>query len=130
MKLLCPNCQSIQIKKNGLTHYGKQNYKCTDCDRQFVEDGNSWFISKETKELVNKLLLERISLNGIIRVTGVSCSWLQNYIKELYAAVPQDLGAVKEMPDLETWLDDKMDEEIGRLECIKKIRRHWKNLKR
>lgn len=130
MSLICPDCESIRIKKNGLTHYGKQNYKCTVCNRQFVEEGKSWFISKERKALVNKLLLERISLNGIIRVTGVSCSWLQNYIKELYAMVPQDLGAIKELPDLETWLDEKMDEEISRLECVKKIRSYWKSLKK
>lgn len=129
MKISCPDCKSVEIKKNGLTHYGKQNYKCTSCARQFVENGKSWFITKETKELVDKLLLEKISLNGIIRVTNVSCSWLQNYIKELYASIPEDLGVINQMPNLETWLDDKMDEEIGRLECIKKIRNHWKNLK-
>lgn len=130
MKLSCPSCKSTLVKKNGLTHYGKQNHKCTECDRQFVEDGSSWFISKETKELIDKLLLERISLNGIIRVTGVSTRWLQNYIKELYASIPKDLGVIEEMPDLENWLDDRMDEEIGRLECVKKIRLHWKNIKK
>jgi hypothetical protein len=118
------------IQKNGLTHYGKQNHKCSTCSRQFVEGGSNWFISKEQKGLVDKLLLERISLNGIIRVTGVSCGWLQSYIKELYSSVPKDLGALNSMPNLESWLDDKMDEEIGRLECVKKIRRHWKSLKR
>ena len=36
--LRCPQCGLSHIKRNGYTHYGKQNYRCKDCDRQFVED--------------------------------------------------------------------------------------------
>ncbi|WP_438830711.1 IS1/IS1595 family N-terminal zinc-binding domain-containing protein [Hymenobacter nivis] len=28
-----PDCQSQYIKKNSHTHYGKQNYQCTNCWR-------------------------------------------------------------------------------------------------
>ncbi|PSB12554.1 hypothetical protein C7B62_01675 [Pleurocapsa sp. CCALA 161] len=34
----CPSCNSEQIVKNGKIHNGKQNYKCRDCGRQFVEN--------------------------------------------------------------------------------------------
>jgi transposase-like protein len=27
-KLCCPQCRLSHIKRNGLTHYGKQNYRC------------------------------------------------------------------------------------------------------
>ena len=37
-KLRCPQCGLSHVKRNGLTHYGKQNYRRQDCDRQFVED--------------------------------------------------------------------------------------------
>jgi hypothetical protein len=37
-KLRCPQCGLSHIKRNGLTHYGKQNYWRQDCDRRFVED--------------------------------------------------------------------------------------------
>jgi len=46
-------------------------------------------ISAETKALVDRLLLERLSLAGIVRVTGVSKRWLQYYINAQYADVPQ-----------------------------------------
>ena len=36
--LLCPACGSDDIMKNGTTRRGKQNYKCRDCGRQFVEN--------------------------------------------------------------------------------------------
>ncbi len=39
----------------------------------------------------HKLLLERISLRGIARVTGVSWSWLQNYVNNKLAAVPRQI---------------------------------------
>ncbi len=124
--LSCPSCGSSLIKKNGHTHYGKQNYGCKSCGRQFVENGQAWFVSKQEKELVNKLLLERISLAGICRVVGVSESWLLGYLQELYAALPANLNAQEQLPDLENYLAERMEEEISRLAGIKKIQQHFR----
>jgi hypothetical protein len=122
----CTHCGSANIKKNGQTHYGKQNHYCHDCKRQFVESGQEWFVSDSEKKLINKLLLERISLSGICRAFDVSQSWLLSHIKELYAGLPDDLNADLVLPDLESYLSDRMDEEIGRIEVLKKIRVHYK----
>jgi hypothetical protein len=54
-------------------------------------------ISEREKDLINKLLLERISLAGIARAVEVSELWLQSYISELYASCPEDLCA--DLPD-------------------------------
>jgi len=48
-------------------------------------------VSDETKQLIDKLLLERISWRVIARVTGVSWSWLQNYVNNKLAAVPRQI---------------------------------------
>jgi len=88
--LRCPQCGLLHIKRNSYTHYGKQNYRCKDCDRQFVED--SQHIGEEIKDLIKVLLLERLSLRGICRVTGVSLTWLLDFITDLYAALPDDLN--------------------------------------
>ena len=88
--LRCPQCGVSHIKRNGYTHYGKQNYRCKDCDRQFVE--NSQRIGEEMKDLIKVLLLERLSLRGICRVTGVSLTWLHDFIAEVYAESPDDLN--------------------------------------
>jgi transposase-like protein len=53
----CTHCGSANIKKNGQTHYGKQNHYCHDCKRQFVESGQEWFVSDLEKKVINKLLL-------------------------------------------------------------------------
>lgn len=124
----CSHCNSEHTKKNGHTHYGKQNYLCHACNRQFVEGGQDWFVSEEDKLLINKLLLERISLSGICRVCGVSQQWLLAYIKELYKHLPDDLNADLTLPDIEAYLADRMDEEIGRIALIKKIQVHYSNI--
>src|SRR5688572_1820128 len=88
--LRCPRCGLSHIKRNGYTHYAKQNYRCKDCDRQFVED--SQHIGEEVKDLIKALLLERLSLRGICRVTRVSLTWLLDFIAEVYAESPADLN--------------------------------------
>jgi transposase-like protein len=85
----CPKCESERIIKNGSIHNGKQKYQCKDCGRQFVENPQHRVISDETKSLIDKLLLEKLPLAGIARVTGVSERWLQIYVNELYQEVPR-----------------------------------------
>ncbi len=89
--LPCPRCGSYHTIKNGSTHNGKPKRQCKDCGRQFVINPNNQTISTEKKQLINKLLLERISLRGIARVTGVSWSWLQNYVNNKFSAVPRQV---------------------------------------
>ena len=88
----CPNCYSEKTVKNGHIHNGKQRYKCHDCGRQFVENPEKILISQEKRELIDRLLLERISLAGITRVVKVSERWLQTYVNEKYALVPREIS--------------------------------------
>jgi hypothetical protein len=53
-----------------------------------VEDPQQKLISQQTKDLVDKLLLEKIPLAGLARVGDVSEVWLQSYVNREYAAVP------------------------------------------
>jgi hypothetical protein len=46
-------------------------------------------ISIEKRDLIDKLLLEKIPLAGIARVVKVSECWLQNYVNEKYNSVPK-----------------------------------------
>ena|SRR5438105_10509736 len=85
----CPRCGSNKVIKNGRIHNGKPKFACKDCKRQFVENPEMRPISQETKGLIDKLLLERVSLAGIARVTGVSERWLQSYVNQKYAKQPQ-----------------------------------------
>jgi insertion element IS1 protein InsB len=88
IEMTCPTCGSHNISKNGTARLGKQNYKCRDCNRQFVEDPQRKPKDKDTRTFVNLLLLEKIALAGIAR-TGVSDSWLQGHVNARYEAVPK-----------------------------------------
>ncbi|HHS99456.1 MAG TPA: IS1 family transposase [Thiomicrospira sp.] len=88
----CPSCGSKQVIKNGVTSSsGKQNYLCKSCRRQFVENPTHYCISDETKPLIDRLLLEKISLAGIARAVQVSERWLQRYVNERYDKTPRQV---------------------------------------
>ena len=87
----CPSCNSEQIVKNGKIHNGKQNYKCRNCGRQFVKNPQNKVIDQSTKDLIDNLLLEKIPVAGISRVTKVSEPWLQNYVNQKYESIPQQV---------------------------------------
>lgn len=91
MYLYCPSCYSTKVKKNGRTHYGKQNHKCRCCSRQFVLN-NEHTKSAWLKKLVKQALQERLSLRGICRVFGVSLNWLQRFARMNWEQTPRDLG--------------------------------------
>lgn len=103
MECKCPSCQSTLVKKNGRTHNGKQNYRCVACSRQFVQEPNQKIIDDNTKNLVKKALLERVSLHGICRIFDVSMPWLLELIDGLIKEIPQDLNAevVQENDEIE-----------------------------
>ncbi len=95
----CPYCHSTDIVKNGSNAVGTPKFLCKSCARQFVENPKQQRISDETKALIDKLLLERIPLAGIARVTGVSERWLQSYVNEKYDAVPRQIEVKKKRKD-------------------------------
>jgi transposase-like protein len=87
----CPICTSCQTVKNGRIHNGKQRFKCHSCGRQFIEHPTKKVIDPTTRNLIDRLLLERISLAGIARATQVSEQWLQTYVNNKYAQVPRQV---------------------------------------
>jgi IS1 family transposase/transposase-like protein len=103
----CPTCGSHDISKNGMTRRGKQNHKCRDCGRQFVDNPQWKPKDKDTLTLVNLLLLEKIPLAGIARAVGVSQSWLQRYVNQRYE---QTERTAKVVPKAKGKLDVQIDE--------------------
>lgn len=91
----CPNCNSENIVKNGSNSSEKQKFMCRDCNRQFVEHPENIIISQETKNFIDLLLLEKIPLAGIARVTGVSERWLQYYVNDKYENVQRKTEVTK-----------------------------------
>ena len=89
--MMCPKCHSSNVVKNGSIHNHKPKFSCKDCGRQFVEKPENR-IPPDKKDLIDKLLLERIPLAGIARVVGVSERWLQGYVNRKYQEVPRQVN--------------------------------------
>jgi IS1 family transposase len=83
---------SPKYKKNGHIHNGKQNQQCKECGRQFVDCFEHYLISDETRALIERLLLERLSLRGICRAVGVGLKWLLGFIVTCFEALPDHLN--------------------------------------
>ncbi len=93
---VCPRCQATHVVRNGKTMAGSANFKCRGCNRCFVAKPKRQPIAEERKQLVNNLLLERLSLRGVARATGISRSWLQEHVDELYREeTPWEPGELK-----------------------------------
>jgi insertion element IS1 protein InsB len=88
---VCPRCQSSQYKKNGHIHNGKQNHHCHNCGRQFVDCFEQYLIADDTRALIERLLVERISLRGICRAAGVNLKWLLGFLVQCFEALPDHL---------------------------------------
>jgi insertion element IS1 protein InsB len=116
----CPSCNSEKIKKNGHIHNGRQNHQCNNCGRQFVKNSRQKRIPYWQKELVKKLLLERISLRGICRVMSVSLTWLLDFFLVVTNEIPKDLGVVKPEKSKLTLELDEMWSFVG-----KKKNKQW-----
>ncbi|MEE3719190.1 IS1 family transposase [Tumidithrix elongata RA019] len=103
----CPKCKSEHIIKYGKTHYEKPRFKCQDCGRQFVENPTRQPIDAATREMVDKLLLERLALAAIVRITGVSARWLQSYVNQKYKQISQKVEVTqKKIGKLTIQLDE------------------------
>ena len=90
---VCPRCQSPKHKKNGHIHNGKQNHQCHDCGCQFVECFEQYLISDDIRAMIERLLVERISLRGICRAVGVNLKWLLGFLVQCFEAWPDHLHA-------------------------------------
>ena len=75
----CPRCHAAHGVRNGRTQAGSPNFRRRGCNRRFVTDPKRGPVSDDRRELVRRLLRERMSRRGIARATGLSRSWVQRF---------------------------------------------------
>lgn len=61
------NVEHSGTREIATSHTGKQNHRCKRCGRAFVLNPNNAVVTEEHRTLVERLLLERISLCGMER---------------------------------------------------------------
>jgi insertion element IS1 protein InsB len=122
----CPRCGSNWFKKNGHIHTGKQNHRCKLCGRAFVLNPVNSVITQEQRPLIERLLLERISLRGICRAVGGGLQWLLQFMVARFQAVPEDLYA-KPADDTPAVILQRLEAELDELWSFvgEKANRQW-----
>ena len=122
----CPQCGSRWFKRNGHIHTGKQNHRCKRCGRAFVLTPANAVITEEQRRLIERLLLERISLRGICRAVGVGLRWLLQFMSEQFQAAPDDLH-VRGSGKAPLVILQRLEAELDELWSFvgKKANRHW-----
>jgi insertion element IS1 protein InsB len=122
----CPQCGSRWYKRNGHIHTGKQNYRCKVCGRAFVLTPERAVITAEQHALIERLLLERISLRGICRAVGVGLQWLLQFMARRFQTAPDDLYA-KPADGAPAVILQRLETEVDELWSFvgKKANRHW-----
>ena len=114
----CPRCHSSHVVRNGKGRSGTPYFLCRGCARGFVADPKKDPVSEETKQVIRRLLLERLSLRTIVRVTGVSRSWLQRFVNDLYREqTPWEPGELKVKSGRLILEADEMWSFVGKRKC-------------
>ena len=70
----CPSCLGLSIKKNGWKIYGKQNYQCRDCHRQFIHDSELKYKGCQSfiEDKIRLMLVRGCSIANIVAIEKVS----------------------------------------------------------
>ena len=56
-------------------------------------------VTEASKKLIDSLLLERLSIAAICRVSGISETWIQTYAEGKYNTVPQQVSVSSKKKD-------------------------------
>ena len=92
----CPRCARGRVVRNGANSAGTPTFRCRDCGRRFVAAPQKGPVPEDRKDLVRRLLGERVGVRAIARVTGLSRSWVQQFVNDLYREqTPWDPGPLK-----------------------------------
>jgi insertion element IS1 protein InsB len=82
---------SSRLPQKGRPLERKQNHKCKACGRAFVLVPENHVITEAQRAVIERLLLERISLRGICRAVGIGLRWLLDFMGERFTAAPEPL---------------------------------------
>ena len=70
----CPSCLGFSIKKNGWKIYGKQNYQCKSCGRQFIHETDLTYkgCQNHIEDKIRLMLVRGCSIADIVVIEKIS----------------------------------------------------------
>ncbi len=95
----CPRCHATHVVRNGRLRSGSPQLLCRGCGRRFVPAPKRPLVLDAEKDLVRRLLRERMGVRAIARATGRSRSWVQTFVNAVYRdETPWEPGPLKPRP--------------------------------
>lgn len=115
----CPQCNSIDIVKNGADYKGAQKFHCHDCNAYGTLDAQGHY-SEDEKATILRAYRERASMRGIERIFGTARQTLARWILE----------EATKLPDLADTLEDARPDDVLELDelwsfVLKKSNKQW-----
>ena len=101
----CPRCGSQHVVRNGHDYKGSQKFHCKACGGYGTLQAQTGY-SADTRRLVQRVVLERLSLRGIERALHVSRRTVSRWLK----------GWIARVPPLETSLVEAQDDDVLELD--------------
>ena len=101
----CPQCNSINIVKNGTDYKGTQKFHCHDCNAYGTINAQEHY-SEDEKATILRAYRERTSMRGVERISGTARQTLARWILEQAA----------KLPDLADTLEDARPDDVLELD--------------
>jgi transposase-like protein len=94
-----PRCHATHVVRNGRLRSGSPQLLGRGCGRRFVPDPKRQPVSDAEKDLIRRLLRERMGVRAIARATGRSRSWVQTFVNTVSRdETPWDPGLLTPPP--------------------------------
>jgi transposase-like protein len=78
----CHCCESENLVKYGKNARGNQRYSCKICNSISVEDGKFTWLTREEKDLIERIALEGNSIQSIARIVKRDYKAVYEYLKK------------------------------------------------
>ena len=115
----CPQCNSIDMVKNGTDYKGAQKFHCHNCKAYGTLNAQGHY-SEDEKATILRAYRERASMRGVERIFGTARQTLARWILEEAA----------KLPDLADTLEDARPDDVLELDelwsfVLKKSNKQW-----
>lgn len=77
----CPWCNSNHVNKNGRKK-GKQNYRCIDCKKQFIDSYDRRGYPQEIKQECLNMYVSGMRFREIEKVKGIHHTTISNWVSQ------------------------------------------------
>lgn len=104
------NCRHSGFVKNGRTIYGRQRYKCKDCNRTFVRSYTNQAYQRDTNVNITNLLKEGVGIRGTSRLLCISKTTITRRILQIAEKIEKPRvqpHRTYELDELQTYIGKK-----------------------